>query len=371
MTKDEAQIFEALKEKIGEYESLLKEIFDKTKVIAKVVAGPIKENDQTFYRVKVSGTEVMLVSATEEELEVEQEVVVNDTCITRSLPKKLVTVKKTEPFKKIGWEEVGGLKSQVQEIRRQFESQLKNASLCKEFGVEPSKGALLYGPPGCGKTLISRVIASSIIDQKKGTSESFVYIKGPELLNKYVGSTEENIRKIFKDCRNLTLKTGSRSVIFIDEAESLLSRRGTGISSDMNSTVVPQFLAEMDGFDEHSPFVLLSTNIPQSLDPAIVREGRIDLKIEIKRPTKEDAVEIFQIHLNRVKVKSCINKLSNHGAEVLYGTGVAVSGSMIRTIANMAAQEAMYRYTENGGEKGIIENDLSQAITKIANNQIQ
>ena len=366
---NDKEVIVALEQRVSEYEGLLKQIFEETRMIGKVVSGPVVEEGNSFYRVNLNGSEIFLVSASSEKLEPEQEVLCNKGCITRALPKPLSIVKAPEPFKGIGWKEVGGLKSQIREIQRQVEGQLKNAKLYKEFGIEPSKGALLYGPPGCGKTLISKVIASSIIGD--GEAEDFVYIKGPELLSRYVGATEEQIRKIFNESRKRMKKTGVRSVIFIDEAESLLSRRGTGISSDVNSTIVPQFLAEMDGFDENSPYVLLSTNLPNSLDPAIVREGRIDLKLEIKRPTREDAKEIFAIHLEKVKLGEKTDRLSEHGAERLYDTGVPVSGSMIKTISNLAAQEALFRYMENGGVKGVTGTDLSIAIEKITSSQIQ
>lgn len=367
---NEKEVIQSLEKKVGEYENLLKEMVSDSKMIGIVTAGPEKIDGNNFYRVNVKGSELVLVSALKEKIEKETEVIVTESFIAKALPKALITIKEVEPFKTIDWSEVGGLKSQIKEIQRQVEGPLSKASLYKEFGIEPSKGILLYGPPGCGKTLISKVIASTIIDQKKGTNESFVYIKGPELLSMYVGNTEEKIRNIFNECRKLTRKTGSRSVIFIDEAEALLSKRGTGISSDVNSTIVPQFLAEMDGFDSDSPFVLLSTNLPQSLDPAIVREGRIDLKVEIKRPTAEDAIEIFEIHLKKVKLHGKKADLCKYGSEELYKTGVAVSGSMIKTIANMAAQEALYRYSDSGKEKGVTKVDLHNAIQKIVNSQI-
>lgn len=366
----ERDVIKALEGRVKEYETLLQEMLAESKKIGVVTAGPEKIDGNNFYRVKVQGSEMVLVSALKEEIEKETEVIVTESFIAKTLPKSLITIKEVNPFNRIDWSEVGGLKSQIDNIRKQVESPLQNAKLYKEFGIEPSKGILLYGPPGCGKTLISRVIASSIIDQKKGSRESFVYIKGPELLTGLVGATEEKIRNIFNECRKRTMETGSRSVIFIDEAEALLSRRGTGISSDVNNTIVPMFLAEMDGFDEHSPFVLLSTNLPTALDPAIVREGRIDLKIEIKRPTKDDAVEIFGIHLKKVKLYESIVDLSNHASEELYDSGTAVSGSMIKTIVNMAAQEALHRFIETGAGKGIKKEDLSQAIKSVTSSQL-
>lgn len=360
----------ALQDRVNEYESLIKEMLEKSTNVAVVTAGPEIHDSNYFYRVRTSnGSEKVLVSKVREHFEKETEVVISESFIAKSIPKALINVKKPTLFKHINWSEVGGLKSQIEDIRKQVELPIKNAKLFKEFGIEPSKGILLYGPPGCGKTLISRVIASSIIGES-GLAEDFIYLKGPELLSGLVGDTEEKIRKIFSDSRKRMMNSGVRVVIFIDEAESLLSRRGSGISSDMNSTIVPQFLAEMDGFDEFSPFILLSTNLPHSLDPAIIREGRIDMKVEIKRPTREDAVEIFQIHLRKVKLCDDISSLAVLGSKVLYESGAVVSGSMIKTIVNSAAQEALFRFSESGKMKGITESDLVTSIEKIVKSQI-
>lgn len=366
------EAIEALEARIAEYEAILQEALGSAHHIAKVKSGPHTEDGKKYYRVASSGgSEMMVISSFGEEIPKDSEVVVTDTVISRILPKKLATIKEVPEFQRIDWGEVGGLRSQIDEIRKHIEGPLTYGKLFKEFGIQPSKGALLYGPPGCGKTLISRVIASKIIDPKKGNEDSFVYIKGPEILSPYVGATESKIRKIFDDCRKNSKKSGSRSVIFIDEAEALLSRRGSGISSDVNRTIVPQFLSEMDGFDEDSPFVLLSTNIPEMLDPAIIREGRIDIKIEIKRPTQEDAEEIFGIHLKKVKLSDKIEDLCKSGAGHLYTKGHPISGSMIKTIVNVSAQNALYRHIENKGKKGIILEDLISGINTVTNSQIQ
>jgi len=370
-TKDDNEVIEALENRISQYEDMIKEMVDDSKKIGTIVAGPFIEEGKTFYRVQSGSDHMMLISTEKEKIEKQAEVVFSNTFIARVLPKPLVFTKETPDFKRIDWSDVGGLKSQVDEIRKHIEGPLQHAKLFKEFGIEPSKGALLYGPPGCGKTLISKVIASKIIDQKRGNSDSFVYIKGPEILNQFVGNSEEKIRSIFDQCRKNTIKTGSRSVIFIDEAEAILSRRGTGISSDMNMTIVPQFLAEMDGFDEHSPFVLLSTNLPNSLDPAIIREGRIDIKIEVKRPTVEDAVEIFEIHTKNVKCHDDVKEICNKGSEYLYTKGINVSGSMIKTIVNSATQESLYRHIGGDKRKGLTIDSLIHSIDKITNSQIQ
>lgn len=372
---EEQKVIEALQDRIEDYEKVLKELIKGARGIGTVISGPHIEDENHFYRLRMSGGggDVMALSVLEDKKTIEQgaEVLVTEGTIARILPEKLSIIKEPPPFKHIDWSEVGGLKSQIESIRRSIEGPISNRKAYAEFGIEPSKGALLYGPPGCGKTLISKVIASMIIDKQKGTSEAFVYIKGPELLNSLVGASEEAIRRIFDDCRKITKKTGSKTVVFIDEAEALLSRRGSGISSDVNNTIVPQFLSEMDGFDEDSPFILLATNLPNALDPAVIREGRVDLKIEIQRPTEEDAVEIFGIHMKKLKLQDKIETLSTIGAEFLFEKGRDVSGAMIKTIANEAAQIALFRYL-NGEtkKKGVTVDDLKLAILKIVNTQV-
>lgn len=373
---EEQKVIEALQDRLEDYEKVLKEMIKGARGIGTVISGPHIEDENQFYRLRMSGGggDVMalcLIQDAPEKIEQGAEVLVSEGSIARILPEKLSIIKEPAPFKHIGWNEVGGLKSQIENIRRSIEGPIANRKHYEEFGIEPSRGALLYGPPGCGKTLISKVIASMIIDKQKGTAESFVYVKGPELLNSLVGASEESIRRIFNDCRKVTKKTGSKTVVFIDEAEALLSRRGSGISSDVNNTIVPQFLSEMDGFDEDSPFVLLATNLPNALDPAVIREGRVDLKIEIQRPTEEDAVEIFGIHLKKIKLQDDIKVLSTIGAEFLFENGRDISGAMIKTIANEAAQIALFRYlNKETKKKGVTVDDMKLAILKIVNTQI-
>lgn len=371
MGKNSQDVKDALLERLQKYESILFEIFQDSRSIGKIIAGPEVIGNNNFYRVEVNGTQKYLVYAGNADGEIDQdtEVIVNETSIVSVLPKKLSVSKKPNDFKRVSWNEVGGLKSQIEEIKRQVDGHIKKAVLYKEFGIEESKGALLYGPPGCGKTLISKVIASTILGQK-GAEDSFIYIKGPELLNKYVGSTEESIRDIFAQCRKASLKTGNRSVIFIDEAEALLSKRGAGNNNNLSSTIVPQFLSEMDGFDENGPFVLLSTNFPESLDPAVIREGRIDLKIEIQRPTESDLHEIFDIHLKPVRLKASAKDLSALGVRLLVESGKPLSGSLVKAITNMAAQEALYRFDTSNKDKGIIEIDLESAIKKVTSHNL-
>lgn len=170
---------------------------------------------------------------------------------------------------------------------------------------------------------------------------------------------------MFAGCRAYTRETGKRAIIFIDEAEAILQVRGTGISSDMSSTIVPTFLAEMDGFEGDNPFVLLSTNLPTSIDQAILREGRIDLKIEVKRPAKEDLNEIFDIHLKNVKCASPIAELACVGSDTLaaHPAFSKISGSMVETVVKFSAQKAMKRKIKNAASPlGLIPDDIKEAV---------
>lgn len=213
------------------------------------------------------------------------------------LPKGEIKDLYLEEVPATSYEAIGGLKDQIVRIRDEMELPYLYPEFAKSLGVTPAKGILLYGPPGCGKTLIGKALAYAMakgMEEKTGISSKayFLNIKGPELLNKYVGETERKIREIFAQAREKG-KEGLPVIIFFDEAESIARMRGSGISSDMESTIVPQLLVEMDGIHEmRNVIVVFASNRQDLIDPALLRSGRTDIKIEIPRPGPNEGYDI-------------------------------------------------------------------------------
>src|ERR1700733_8295871 len=203
----------------------------------------------------------------------------------------------------ITYADVGGLDSQIEAITDAVELPYMHRDLFVEYSLPAPKGILLYGPPGCGKTLIAKAVANSLAKKvalKTGNDNVrsfFLNIKGPELLNKYVGETERQIRQVFQRAREKA-DEGMPVIVFFDEMESLFRTRGTGISSDMESTIVPQLLAEIDGVESLRDVIVIgASNREDLIDPAILRPGRLDVKIKIERPDAESATKIFHQYL--------------------------------------------------------------------------
>jgi proteasome-associated ATPase len=203
----------------------------------------------------------------------------------------------------IDYNDIGGLASQIEQIRDAVELPFLHPDLFREHGLKPPKGILLYGPPGCGKTLIAKAVANSLakkVAEQRGTKDSksyFLNVKGPELLNKYVGETERHIRLIFSRAREKA-NEGTPVVVFFDEMDSLFRTRGSGVSSDVETTIVPQLLSEIDGVERlENVIVIGASNREDMIDPAILRPGRLDVKIKIQRPDAEAARDIFSKYL--------------------------------------------------------------------------
>jgi proteasome-associated ATPase len=224
------------------------------------------------------------------------------------VPKSEVEELVLEEVPDIDYESIGGLKSQIDQIRDAVELPYLHPDLFVEHQLKPPKGVLLYGPPGCGKTLIAKAVANSLakkVAAKTGAASPdgtaaksyFLNIKGPELLNKYVGETERHIRLVFQRAREKA-SMGTPVIVFFDEMDSLFRTRGSGVSSDVENTIVPQLLSEIDGVETlENVLVIGASNREDMIDPAILRPGRLDVKIKIERPDAESARDIFSKYL--------------------------------------------------------------------------
>lgn len=252
-----------------------------------------------------------------------------------------------EEVPEIAYSDIGGLNSQIEAIKDSVELPFTHPELYREHGLRAPKGILLYGPPGCGKTLIAKAVAHSlsqrVLERKEGNSTRsyFLNIKGPELLDKYVGETERHIRLIFARAREKALH-GDPVVVFFDEMEALFRTRGTGVSSDVETTIVPQLLAEIDGVERLDNVIVIgASNREDMIDPAILRPGRLDVKIKIRRPDAAGATEIFSKYLT--------TKLPLHQTELSADSGDAsatIRRMIDSTVSAMYSTERINEFLE-------------------------
>jgi proteasome-associated ATPase len=317
------------------------------------------------------------------------------------LPKEEVEELVLEEIPDVSYEDIGGLEGQIEAIRDAVELPFLYAELFAEHELEAPKGVLLYGPPGCGKTLIAKAVAKSLAEkvaERTGRDDArsyFLNVKGPELLNKYVGETERQIREIFQRAKERS-EEGLPVIVFFDEMDSIFRTRGSGISSDVESTIVPQLLSELDGVETLKNVIVIgASNREDLIDPAILRPGRLDVKIKIERPDAPQSKDIMAkylhpsvpIHPDEVSRHSgdaqlaCFRMIEktieqmyelserNKFLEVTYASGDKEvlyfkdfnSGAMIENIVRRAKKEAIKRFLSTG-EKGIKSEDLVLAI---------
>jgi proteasome-associated ATPase len=322
--------------------------------------------------------------------------------VLEHLPKPEVEELVLEEVPDISYQDIGGLADQIEQIRDAVELPFLHADLFAEHQLKPPKGILLYGPPGCGKTLIAKAVANSLakkvaeVTGKPSGRSYFLNIKGPELLNKYVGETERQIRLIFQRAKEKS-NEGVPVIVFFDEMDSIFRTRGSGVSSDVENTIVPQLLSEIDGVEQLKNVIVIgASNREDMIDPAILRPGRLDVKIKIERPDADAARDIFSKYLlvslplaeevvasaggdreaaltriidegvKRMYADADENRFlevtyANGDKEVLYFKDFN-SGAMIENIVNRAKKMAIKRFLETG-EKGIKATDLFGAVT--------
>ncbi len=325
------------------------------------------------------------------------------------IPKAEVEELVLEEVPDIAYEDIGGLAGQIEQIRDAVELPYLHPELFREHRLRPPKGVLLYGPPGCGKTLIAKAVAASLAKQMAemtgAPSEKsyFLNIKGPELLNKFVGETERHIRLIFQRAREKA-SDGTPVVVFFDEMDSLFRTRGSGVSSDVETTIVPQLLSEIDGVERlENVIVIGASNREDMIDPAILRPGRLDVKIKIERPDAESARDIFSkyltvdlpLHADDVSehdgnreatiegmIQAAVERMyseidANRFLEVTYANGDKEilyfkdfnSGAMIQNIVDRAKKMAIKDFL-TVGQKGIrVEHLLASCVDEFKENE--
>ena len=287
-----------------------------------------------------------------------------------------------EEIPDVTYEDIGGLSSQIETIQDSVELPFSHPELYAAYDLTPPKGLLLYGPPGCGKTLIAKAVANSLSQRiGDGGQAHFINVKGPELLNKFVGETERRIRLIFERSRELASE-GNPVIVFFDEMESIFRTRGSGVSSDMETTVVPQLLTEIDGVEDIANVIVIgATNREELIDPAILRPGRLDIKVRVSRPNKEESKDILARYLtDEIPLAAPRKELIDAAAAALFaprpfvrlelvdGTAEVlhysdfVSGALIANVVDRAKKLAIKDHLSGVSTAGVTADHLREAV---------
>jgi proteasome-associated ATPase len=277
--------------------------------------------------------------------------------VIEKLPKSEAEELVLEEVPDISYDHIGGLEKELEQVRDAVELPFLHPQLFAEHKLSPPKGVLLYGPPGCGKTLIAKAVANSIARKLghltgKEIRSLFLHVKGPELLNKYVGESERQVREVFKKAKEKAAE-GNPVIVFFDEMDALFRTRGTGISSDVESTIVPQFLSEIDGVERlRNVIVIGASNRQDLIDPAVLRPGRLDVKIKISRPDAAAARDIFSKYVIP-DLPYAAEELERHGGD-RRALADRLIGLTVENMYSMSEENRFLEVTYASGEKEVL-----------------
>ncbi len=308
-------------------------------------------------------------------------------CVLEKLPQDSRERYKVSADLKVDWDDIGGLSNAKQELRDALELPYQYPDLFTHYNVEALRGFLIYGPPGCGKTLLARAAAVAVAKQhgKEAIDSGYIYVKSPEILDKWVGNSEAEIRALFERGRKHFRDHGYKAILVFDEADAIMPQRGSRRSSDIADTLVPMFLGEMDGLDTEqtaaNPIIVLLTNRADILDPAVTRPGRISKHIKVDRPTDETAMDIFEIHTQKLpfaepEKKESILAIATSElfsqSRTLYTVngknfclGDAVNGAMIEALVESTKMLALHRDIKDKTCTGVTTDDFRKAVAKL------